>query len=465
MRVRVLLQVVADDGAGVPEEVACFEKQTERSEDLGLSITEAKALLAAVQERTVKVQAAAWIERHCCCQACGARRRSKGSYPLVFRTLYGDVSLSSPRLHRCPCQAGSGPATSSPLTELIPEHVAPERLYLEARWSSLVPYTSAAKLLADVLPVASGANANTLRKHTLRAAERLEAELGEELPSFIEGCPAKWLELPNPEGRIVVGLDGGYVRDWQDRKSNFEAIVGQSLPEDRDARYIALVHGHDPKPKRRLFETLKSQGLQANQDVTFLTDGGEEIRSLTERITPASEHVLDWFHIAMRLTVLEQYARGAAHLDKAAGTRLLEFLESIKWLLWHGNHFRAAQEIGLLEDEVDCLEVEYSHLSKFVRAARDFANYIAANATSLINYGERFRAGERISSCLAESTVNAVIGKRFAKRQQMQWTKRGAHLLLQTRTRVLDGTLRPKFERWYPGLANDNTSASQATAA
>src|ERR1700741_5194144 len=50
--------------------------------------------------------------------------------------------------------------------------------------------------------------------------------------------------------------------------------------------------------------------------------------------------------------------------------------------------------------------------------------------------------------------TNVVISKRFAKRQQMQWTKRGAHLLLQTRTRPLDGTLRPLLERWYPGLAN-----------
>jgi hypothetical protein len=91
--------------------------------------------------------------------------------------------------------------------------------------------------------------------------------------------------------------------------------------------------------------------------------------------------------------------------------------------------------------------------SKFVRAAHEFAVYISANAGSLINYGERFRSGERISSCLAESTVNAVTSKRFAKRQQMQWTKRGAHLLLQTRTRALDGTLRPLFERWHPGLA------------
>lgn len=55
--------------------------------------------------------------------------------------------------------------------------------------------------------------------------------------------------------------------------------------------------------------------------------------------------------------------------------------------------------------------------------------------------------------------------ERFAKRQQMQWTKRGAHLLLQTRTRALDGTLRPHFERWYPGLANDNSIEAQRAAA
>ena len=110
--------------------------------------------------------------------------------------------------------------------------------------------------------------------------------------------------------------------------------------------------------------------------------------------------------------------------------------------------------------------MDYPNLGKFTRATHEFAVYIASNAGSLINYGERYRTGERISSCLAESTVNAVISKRFAKRQQMQWTKRGAHLLLQTRTRTLDGTLRPLFERWYPGLANDNAEEpAQADAA
>ena len=219
----------------------------------------------------------------------------------------------------CPCREGNGAATRSPLAELLPHHVAPERLYLETRWASLVPYAATAELLADVLPITTGANATTVRQHVLRVAERAEAELPKDLCTFMDGNPADWEALPIPDARIVVGLDGGYVRDWTERKSNFEVIVGRSMPEDGSPRYLGFVHGFDRKPKRRLVDTLKSQGMQANQDITFLTDGGEEVRALTERISPYSEHVLDWFHITMRITVLNQFAKGVAQYDEKAG--------------------------------------------------------------------------------------------------------------------------------------------------
>jgi hypothetical protein len=51
-----------------------------------------------------------------------------------------------------------------------------------------------------------------------------------------------------------------------------------------------------------------------------------------------------------------------------------------------------------------------------------------------------------------ESTVNEVVSKRFCKKQQMQWSKEGAHLLLQTRVRTLDGELSAIFQRWYPDM-------------
>ena len=44
------------------------------------------------------------------------------------------------------------------------------------------------------------------------------------------------------------------------------------------------------------------------------------------------------------------------------------------------------------------------------------------------NFGERWRQGERISTAFVESTINQVVSRRFVKKQQMQWTLRGAHL-------------------------------------
>ena len=43
----------------------------------------------------------------------------------------------------------------------------------------------------------------------------------------------------------------------------------------------------------------------------------------------------------------------------------------------------------------------------------------------------------------------------FVKKQQMRWTQRGAHLLLQTRVQVLNEDLRNTFCRWFPGMKAD----------
>lgn len=456
MRARLVLQMMDDRGETIATEtVADLVKVTKGAEDLGLSLAEGKALLAQLQQAIVETQVELWLQENR--DLDGRRLRSKGSYPVTFHTLFGDVRLKSPRYCLPRIDGANGPATISPLRTLIPDHIAPERLYLETRWASLVPYAATAELLADVLPIACGANATTVRQHALRAARRIEGELTEERVSFMQdACPRDWMNLPIPDGRIVIGLDGGYIRDRNDRKRNFELIVGRSLPEDGDPRYIGFVHGYDRKPQRRILDHLKKQGVQANQDITFITDGGEEVRSLAEMIAPASEHVLDWFHITMRITVLRQFAQGLENHDEQAGQDMLEALRRIKWYLWHGNSCRARDEIADLQFDAEGLETGYANMRKFLAAIGDFQAYIAANSASLINYGERYRSGERISSAFVEATVNAVISKRFAKKQQMQWSRTGAHLLLQTRTQTLDGSLRLTFRQWYPGMANDN---------
>ena len=80
----------------------------------------------------------------------------------------------------------------------------------------------------------------------------------------------------------------------------------------------------------------------------------------------------------------------------------------------------------------------------------EFETYIRNNCEFIPNFGERRRQGETITTAFVESTINQVVSRRFVKKQQMAWTLRGAHLLLQTRTKVLNDELDEVFRRWYP---------------
>jgi len=63
---------------------------------------------------------------------------------------------------------------------------------------------------------------------------------------------------------------------------------------------------------------------------------------------------------------------------------------------------------------------------------------VERNRQFIPNYGEHYRNGERIASGFVQSAVHQIVSKRMAKRQQMGWSQRGARLLLQIRTRVLN---------------------------
>ena len=69
----------------------------------------------------------------------------------------------------------------------------------------------------------------------------------------------------------------------------------------------------------------------------------------------------------------------------------------------------------------------------------ELRSYIENNEGALIDYGQRHRAGKPISTSRAEGTVNQLVSARMNKRQQMRWSPRGAHRVLQVRAAVVDG--------------------------
>jgi hypothetical protein len=85
-----------------------------------------------------------------------------------------------------------------------------------------------------------------------------------------------------------------------------------------------------------------------------------------------------------------------------------------------------------------------------------------SNKSFIPNYDECYHNGERNSTGFVESTANQVVSERFCKKQQMQWTKRAAHLLLQMRVKTLNHELATVFRRWYPSFPVQQSEARAA---
>jgi hypothetical protein len=282
MRVKLQLVISHDDGREeTVTDVIALNKNNQRIEHLGLSLAESKPLLSSIQRRLLQQQINTFVDAHSTCPDCGRPLKLKERGSKSFRTLFGAFKFYSPRFEHCDCKRRKT-VSFRPLSALLTEPVAPELLYMEAKWSSLISYGLSLDALQDFLPIDLSLDVKTVRYDTLKVAKRLEAELGEEQASFIEGDPHDWALLPPPEGVFKVGIDGGYVRNWFDKKHKFEVIVGKSIrrvkevkEEEEDQtpsiKRFGFVQTLDTKSKRRLYEVLQSQDLQMNQEALYAT--------------------------------------------------------------------------------------------------------------------------------------------------------------------------------------------------
>lgn len=417
-------------------------------ENLGLSLAESKNLLKSLQETIIQEQINTYLVNHQCCQKCLHPYRIKDHKMKRLNTLFGMIPLESPRFYSCNhCQ--EIPKSFSPLSQLIPIRNTPELLYIESKYASLMSYGLTTQLLKDFLPIHTQLNAASIRNHTLEVARNLDEKLGNEQYFFVEGCPYQWDQLPKPKGKITMGIDGGYLRQWEEKKKNFEVIAGKSIPTNGKTKYFGLVQSFDKKPKRRVYEVLNSQGMQNNQIVEFLSDGADNVRDLQRYLNPKAKHMLDWFHMSMRFTVLLNYAKGYQKYEEGVGAELIKDLESAKWHLWHGH---VAEGYEKLEEStwMVVLDSKYPYIKKLDKALNEMCTYIRRNSSMIVNYGKRWRSGNRISTGFVESTINCFVTKRFAKKQQMQWTARGAHLLMQVRAKVMNDEFSDEFNSLYP---------------
>ena len=190
--------------------------------------------------------------------------------------------------------------------------------------------------------------------------------------------------------------------------------------------------------KTYLYNAALRQGLCKETRITALADGASNCWSVILALGPhchSLELILDWFHIAKKFK----------NVKNALGENFSESLEKAKWSLWHGNVDESLQKLTLIRDNI----TDEQKRSKL----KGLQDYLENNRDYLINYDEREKANKPFTSQVAEAHIDSIINARHKRKQKMQWTREGAHNVLQIRALMASDEWEEKWlEHVMPGL-------------
>jgi hypothetical protein len=447
MKWRVMVELAGADGGVEVHEVSVggYTTTTCSPDTLGLTLAAGKETLAGLQRHLVQAQA----EQHCQsrrrCQRCGDQRPLKDTRRRRLTSLFGVVEVRAPRFGPCRCGVASR-RTITPVAEIMPDRCTPEYERTLAKMGALLPYRRARTLVEEFLPVGAAA-VETVRQRTLHVGARLERE------AVTASTPA-----PPTEARsIALSIDGGHVRSVRSyQMRSFEVFVAQVSDDDGKQVVFSSMPAEADRPVQQLRGVLHGLGATPRTPVTILSDGAEGPRSLGEAagIGP-THHVLDWFHLSMRIQHVNQVAKGwpdATPGEREEAARLGETIEHIRWRLWHGQVQRALDLIGDTFVMLDAMaETASATAAKVAGVLRGLETYVSNQSELIIDYATARRCDEPISTATTESTVQWLLHRRMGAQQQMRWSPRGAHLMLKVRTSVVNGTFdldHRTAERW-----------------
>jgi len=455
MQWTVRLEARTSQGEVTTAELATFSRPGVVSTlaEIGLMLSETKALLAKLQAGMLCGQVAAYAAHHRVCAACGVLQPLKDRRTRRLQTLFGTVEVEAPRFKVCRCRLTTPLAqvTVSPVCALLTARCTPELERVQAELGARTSFRDGARILEALLPV-SPASHESLRTRTHAVALRLEAadrQAAAEITA-VRDEPAK--AAAADASRPVVMLDGAYIRAVPGHQvRNFEAICGKVEREGQPTRRFALVRSVAEQPHALLRAALLDQGWREGDVVTAISDGDPALPALVRSATAGPvKPILDWFHLSMRVQHVEQVMRGLCALEPlplVLPDHAQIDVERLRSLLWNGHHEKACEALGWIaswvKDAVVPNEpVAEATLRRLAARCAERRSYIETNEGTLIDYGQRARAGKPISTSRAEGTVNQLVNARMNKRRQMRWSPRGAHRVLQVRAAVLDGRFR-----------------------
>jgi hypothetical protein len=175
--------------------------------NLGLTLPEAKQLLASVQRAVVSGQVDSHGQLRPCCRFCSGRCHLKDWREHCVATLFGEATVRLPRFLCIACNR-------TELGVCWPSRCrsTPELDLLQAHLSALMSYRVAADVLQHLLPIDAGRSPETLRHHTLRIGEQLSTATADQ-PTTAAAA-------------ITVSVDSTFIRSREEGERHLEVRVG-----------------------------------------------------------------------------------------------------------------------------------------------------------------------------------------------------------------------------------------------
>ena len=146
------------------------------ADGVGLNLSEAKALLAELQQKIMQSQVGEYLTCARVCPDCLKLKPLRDQRRRTLQTLFGTVKVAAPRIRLCACADTLGlfGVSLSPLSHLLPDRCTGELRRLHAELGARHSFRETTRLLETFLPW-SLPNHASVRNRLHRVAGRIEA--------------------------------------------------------------------------------------------------------------------------------------------------------------------------------------------------------------------------------------------------------------------------------------------------
>lgn len=383
MEVRIIVETTAEAGEKRTQELHRLSLPGQSLGDLGFKLEHSKALLTQLQRAIVHHQIEEIADASRVWPCCGRARPVHDYRTRVFDMLFGRFPLRVPRRRKCSCRAGGGGSLLR-LAQVFRDRATPELKTLQAELGARHSFREAARILETFLPCAKQYN-TTVRNRLGKVAK----DITDADPPVCETLSSR---------PLTVFIDGAHIRCRpENQKRHLDVVVGKIETYDMCRRF-GLAPQAVTSPASQLSRDLEALGWDNRRLVTVISDGEAVLPNLVRSAAGGKvRHILDWWHISMRVQHVENAIKGLVQREDFPGTTVIFTTpaETLRWNLWHGKVQTAGTNLQWLM--VDCARLSKHEplvrhqAQRALARCHDLYSYLANNMGSLTNYGRRYR--------------------------------------------------------------------------